>query len=584
MVPTSSAGGGRGHYSVEVETTSQSLTVQAYQHLLTTTDLFQFTQSIMAISHIMDDSTEDWILDERILDTVDHLKVVVRQSAAEQVNGTNWEDSLVRIICSLPDFWGNTEPLYVCIAELLEDQRFPCLTNPEAMAEVIENLHPLLCDSKGRATILNALAGHICRMDHLNPAAICALLNAFKDYDRQSVGPETVLAAVAPHISRADQFSPERMAHALESLMNFKTSRETTQVLKALITHISLADPLDKETISTLFTCLPELSDEDINAAVSALILHVTHIADFDFTLTLFKTTLQGWGSCASAKYLLIPFAEQLCFYEQLDAQVIGSLLHQLKQLKITEGSTALMNALESHICGAEQFGFLEISHAVSCLKHLTCDPELVLQALMRQIDNTPNALWIKGDDANLMRLAQNNSRFWSHFMILKSTHGQWFAWSFCLVADAIDNLSWLLQNKSEAATTLISTLLKKINYAFDIEKLTSISEQKMLMKDLLKDRRTKGQIDLRGLPTNLAEFCLHAALNERRNQKSTMAQLNLVYGKLGQVLYKKSTLSPLKIIYASPDLKSLIEQSISKEVESGEWNATWSECFVMLN
>jgi len=576
-------------YSYMITSQRPDLAVQAFQHLFTTQNLSEYTQVMKAISQIEGVPVVDSVLTNLIFHAANHLKIVITLSSPYQVRSPDWGDNLVSIICSLVDFYENTEPVFFCIAELLADEFNPWLNDSQLIAKVIEILHPL-DNSIGRAKVLNALAHHVPHIDHLSPGAICSILRAFDDYENCREGSHAILSALALKILVADQFSAEEIDSALESLAYFNSSSETTAVLKALITHISLANLLNQETISTVFNYLSDLIGDEIDAALRALTPHISRIDDINFSCALFKGTLRYWGSSASAKYVIKPFAEQLSSHEQLDTGMIGALLISLKELQPTEGSTALMNALAQHICGAKQFDLIELSSAVSCLKHLTCNPEPVLEALTRQAQGIPSAFWEKESETSLRLFIQNGSPFANSFLVLNSIHGQQYGWSFCLVANSIFNLSWLLANESVAASSLVGTLLNKINEPFDIKKLHSINEQKMLMKHLLKARRTEEIIDLRGFPTNLAEFYLEAVLNELSNKKSTLVPLKLVYGKLGNSLHNKSLIRALTISYASPsestylnDLKSVIQKSIAKQVSSGERDATWADGCVML-
>jgi hypothetical protein len=169
------------------------------------------------------------------------------------------------------------------------------------------------------------------------------------------------------------------------------------------------------------------------------------------------------------------------------------------------------------------------------------------------------------------------------------------FSWSVCLAANSIQSLSLLLQeqNETNAAREFVNVLLKKMNYPFEVEKLHSIYEQQMLVKDLLKDRRTKTQMDLRGLPVDLAEFYLVSVLNEIRHKKSVLPVLKLVHGSLANTIHRKSTFLPFTIVYGFEQhrgkqrpkvLRSVIEKSFAKELQSGELSAEWGDGAVRFN
>lgn len=539
-----------------------------FESLLATTDLASFSQKILVISQMKDMQFINQISEKLFSDIAIHLKKVINQSPADQLSYPDWGIHLGNIMCGLQQFQGEElDPLLFCIAELLTDESKPWLSSP-AVRNLFFGLAYMPGDhDEGYSAVLSAAERHIKHIDYLSADAVCMVLTSFTHLNQFDNACGAVLNAVIPHISRVERFDPYMIGDAFFSMGGLNEAGFNGPVVDAvvnvLVTRISLTDQLNCSEISNVIYCLAHTRRvEIVDAGLYALILHISYVDQLRVSekAECIFNSLSRFKPSAAVDGVLNAFARCFSCHEQLDEAMMGEVLDELQQLEPSAGAAAVMNALVPHLCNATVLDIDAIEDAFFCLKNLTSSNEAIVERVLHALTE------------------QVNREFKNEIP------------SVIFVAKIILSLMVFLQKKSDAATSLVSALLDKLDYSFDREKLPAFDEQEKIIMHLLKDRRTPEEIDLRGLSPSLAEFYLNTMLNELHNKKMPPSQLQQLklYGKLGHVLYKKTLLSRLKIIYGTEDVEDLmsekvkliVQKVISKEVncQRGEWVANWDE------
>jgi len=549
-----------------------------------------------------------------------YFPLIVFQGPQSPFNDSNRETILVRVINGI-------EELYIGLRILVSYKKV--LTNTDASSWIHPNDQKILAEqieylsvyygSEGKKLVFTDLAQRLSEIDDLSSGALSQILDSLH------------------HSAVQYLFNSSGSSKKISEENGFDA------IMDAVLSHVSRAKILNALEVTLLFELLPKLSNkEKIDAFLKELPRHISKLVDLDKIVSLDESVLQrrhnsclqkmvftldSWACSAFASDVLKALAKSISCHEQLSLDDTGILLYLLEEVASIEGAVDLMEAVTPHIVkNAIGFDLVDMSRTMSCFQYIKNNKEEILSALTSRL-NTIEDSREDGDkeefDAisvscwssfNYLRQCHKNANnfddagtsyvsyisLFSNPRLFDESHDSYdpddpdnsyeidtetpsFSWSACLTANSIQSLSALLQEQSQAnaARKFISVLLKRGNYSFDIDKLDSIHEQQMLVKDILKDRRTKTQIDLRGLPVDLAEFYLNSVLNEIGRKKSVLPQLKLVYGSVANTIHAKSTFLPLTIVYGSNDehdmkrrpktLRSVVEKSISQELISGE-------------
>jgi len=564
-----------------------------------------------------------------------YFQSIVTQGPQNFSTNSNQETHWVTITKDIEQLYDGLSILTNQYKQVLQNTDASSWLHPKNQEFLVEHSQDFerYSGTDGKNLVLTALAQRLSEIDELSPGSLCQILESLRHcavhgffnifitghtIKFHTNGFDAMMDAVIKHVSQAKALDALEVTLLFEILPKLNDKKRIDAILKELPQHISKLVDLDK-IVNRNYSSLQRTHNSALQKMVFAL---------------------DCWACSKFAGDVLKALAESISNQAQLGLDDTGILLYLLEEVASIKESADLMEALTPHIdSNAGGFDLVDMSRAFSCLHRIKKDNRMqILSALTIRLntiqdsdgaeieENVKPLKLISTSDMSsfhYLRKCHKNANNFDEDMISYGssmtrsgfnnvdssddsydpddpdnsyeidTDAPSFSWSVCLAANSIQSLSSLLkeQNGTNAAKGFIDILLKKMNYSFDVQKLNSIYEQQMLVKDLLEDRRTKTQIDLRGLPVDLAEFYLHSVLNEIRHKKSVLPALTLAYGSLANAIYSKSTFLPLTIVYSSYDmgqarpknLRSVVENSISKELMSGELRARWDNGSVVL-
>lgn len=593
--------------------TYEEVTVES---LFATQDLAGFSEKILALTG-SSNLNNGHIHGNEEFNFGFHLDKVINESPTDQLTNPNWGNYLDNILCSLKYFqqYGLDSLLY-CLAKFLSDESKPWLSS-QTMSNLFECLsftgpeYVVVGTVDAREALVESAVRHIQHIDYLSSKTICQVFS-FYGIAADTYTNAAVMNVLVPHISRSEPLThlitwrcfgvrPEPKSYcpaygaALNAFVkNIFGTKELGQLeieyvirflammkfpdndhsvrdafLLDLVFHISRVanwyeGKLDRFTnIFSEFYQLPP--SPAVDAVIKTFAMRLSSHSQLDL-IACIKVLGAVQESGEGVDDMLNALAPHIKSLPKLDSAPLAQILSLLVNIKAYRGVESMMNALESHILG-ERLDTKEIINILICLKNITSSDsmvERVLCALTQKIDSAIE------DMQNTIEVTEDGD--------LEEEDCKRDLVIF--VAEILYGIFSLLQNKSNAATNLFSFILDKmqINKGYPIDRKNSHSpdEQRKIVLDLLRDVKSPELIDLQSMSNYLAKFYLDAILDEFANEKNafpTLPRLNLVYGKLGTVLYRKA-LSDTLVIYFNEQQMPAVKKRIFSEVNfrSGEW------------